>query len=160
MKRFVMFIVACLTFVVMSAETEMKFDPEAYKAEQHKFILSRVNFTQEEAAKFFALHDEMRAKERQLFAKNRNGKRNRPVTNDDCAKAIIDRDNTEIELKKLQAAYHRRMLKVVPATKLINALFAAEDFDRLKFNEMFRNNLGGRHRNHPPRPGKPKNGRQ
>jgi len=147
MRRIIAIFFALITVSVVCAQTTKpaprKFDQAAYKAEQHKYILQRVKFTNEEASQFFALLDEMRAKERQLFDKNKRAKHKHPSTNEECEKAILDHDNTDLQRKKIQQLYHRRMLKVIPAKKLIQAIFAAEEFDHFKFREMFE----GRHGN-------------
>lgn len=138
MKKLFSLFLALLAVVTISAEPKKKFDPEAYRAEQHKFIKCRAQFTNEEATKFFAIYDEMRTKERQLFVTRRKGRYNMPETEEECHQAIINKDNAELQLKKLQQLYHKRMLKVLPAKKVMLALIASEDFDRYKFGEMTR----------------------
>jgi len=140
-----------LLFVFMSLTSafaqKQKFNHEAYKKEQRFYILKRVNMTPDEQRAFFNLYDEMRAAERQVFAKTQSFKNGKyPSTDAECRNAIIERDNNEIQLKKLQYRYHLKMLKVIPANKVARAIWFAEQFDREKFRQMNREN-GKRHGN-------------
>lgn len=115
---------------------EHKFDQEAYKAEQHQFIQKKACLTAEEAKIFFPVYDELRAKEREIFNRMRElRKKGAPVTEAEARKLILEFDNNELELKKLQQRYHQKLLKLMPAKKLAAALFAADRFDRKKFSE-------------------------
>ena len=155
MKQILVIILLAITTIGVSAQRQQKkFDPEAYKTEQHKFIQQRVKFSAEESAKFFKLLDEMRAKERQLFDRNKRSKMKRPTTDAECSKAITEHDNIDLQIKKIQQLYHRRMLKVVPAKKLLDAIFAAEEFDREMFREMSGGKPMGKDGKRGPRPGK------
>lgn len=136
MNRIIAFIIILCSALTMSAEPKRKFDPEAYRAEQHKYIQCKAQLTCDEATKFFAIYDEMRTKERQLFIQSRKGRKNRPETEEECRQCINMHDSNDIQLKKIQQLYHKRMLKVLPAKKVLNAIIAAEDFDRNKFREM------------------------
>lgn len=136
MKKLLSLLLALLAVVNISADPKKKFDPEAYRAEQHRFIKCKAQLTNEEANVFFPIYDEMRTKERQLFASRRKGRYKIPENDKECYQAIINKDNAELQLKKLQQLYHKRMLKVLPARKVMLALIASEDFDRYKFSQM------------------------
>lgn len=120
-----------------------KFDPKAYEAELHKAIIAEAQLTPQEANKFFAIFDEMRAKERAVFEKKRGKIHKKLTTDEDYRNAIIGHDNDELEQKKMQIKYHNKMLKVLPAKKVFDALMAAKKFDNRKFREMTRNNKKG-----------------
>lgn len=134
-RLFTMLVALIATISVMAMDTP-KFDEEAYKAEQHKYILREVRFTQDEAKKFFAIYDEMRAKLRQVFNKMRNERRKKLTSDAECRKSIIERDNDGLQLKKIELQYHQKMLKVLPAKKVLDALVAADKFDKKKFEDM------------------------
>lgn len=149
MKRLIVFIFVLTAVFSLSAQPKAgKFDIENYKAEQHKFIQKAVKFTQEEATAFFQLYDELRTKEFQLFTKGRKDKRVKNMSEEQCRMMILDHDNTELQIKKLQMQYHKKMLRVIPASKLMWAIHAGEEFDRMKIREAFSN--GGKR----PAPGK------
>lgn len=118
------------------AEFNAKFDVEAYRNEQHKYIIDNAKLTAEEAEKFFPIYDEMRAKEREKFVESRKLKRQKPTTDEACRKAIEELDKVEICLKKIQRNYHQKLLQVLPAQKVFDALSASERFDQKKFREM------------------------
>lgn len=127
--------------VAAFANEQKKFDEDAYRTEQHKYIKCQAKLSCEEAKKFFALFDEMRTKEREMFDKLRPYRQgNFPNSEAECRKALMDFDDTELQLKKMQRDYHLKMLKVVPATKLADALHAAADFDRKKYREWNKGN--------------------
>lgn len=126
--------------VAAFANEQKKFDEEAYRTEQHKYIKCQAKLSCEEAKKFFAIFDEMRVKEREIFDKMRPYRQgNFPNNEEACRQALLDFDNAELQLKKIQRDYHVRMLKVVSATKLVAALHAAANFDRKKFREWNNN---------------------
>lgn len=113
-----------------------KFDEESYIAEQHKYILKQVRLTQDEATKFFALYDEMRAKLRVVFNKMRSDRRKKVTADKEAYSMIVERDNDGLRLKKIEQQYHNKMLKVLPAKKVLDALVAADKFDKFKFSDM------------------------
>ncbi|MCM1079456.1 MAG: hypothetical protein NC344_10015 [Bacteroidales bacterium] len=140
------------------ATSQKQFDREAYEKEQHQFIIQKAKLTQEEANKFFAIYDEMRTKERQLFKQTHNHRNHRPKTEAECRKAIMERDKLDIQRKQQQQKYHIRMLKVLPATKVMEALHQAEKFDKMKFRQMSRerNKTNKQHTNNQQKPRKTK----
>lgn len=136
MRTILSIIIAFVFALSATANEQKKFDPDAYRTEIHKYIKCQAKLTCDEAKKFFAIFDEMRDKEREVFAKIRPYRQgNFPSNEADCRKAIMEYDKAELDLKKMQQAYHQKMLKVVPATKLIAALHAAAKFDRTKYRE-------------------------
>lgn len=136
MKRLLTILSILLITIAATAMPTPKFDEEAYTAEQHKYILKEVKLTPEEAKKFFALYDEMRTKMRTVFNKMRCDRRKTPTNDKECRSIITERDNDGIELKRIEQQYHQKMLKVLPAQKVLDALVAADKFDKMKFKEM------------------------
>lgn len=138
MNRFLGFILFCFIAVTVMASDRPKFNKEAYEKEQHQFVIREAKLTKEEAKAFFSIYDEMRAKERQLFRQMHKHKKYRPATEEECRKAIIEGDKLDIARKQLQQKYHLRMLKVLPASKVMEALQQSEKFDQMKFRQMSR----------------------
>ncbi len=134
MKRILTLLI--ILTATITAIAHPKFDEEAYVAEQHKFVMKEVRMTSEEAKKFFTLYDEMRAKMRKVFNKMRSDRRKSPTTDADARNIIIERDNDGITLKKIEQQYHQKMLKVLPAKIVLDALIAADKFDKGKFQEL------------------------
>lgn len=134
-KLYTLLIALMAATSALACETP-KFDPNAYVAEQHKFVLREVRMTPDEAKKFFALYDEMRTKLRKVFDRMRGDRRKKPTSDAECRAIITKRDNDGLELKKIEQQYHQKMLKVLPAKKVLDALIAADKFDKQKFREM------------------------
>lgn len=136
--------ITLLAFFIISVQlvcqAAPKFDPEAYRQEQRRYIIEKTKISANDAAKFFAIYDKMRSAERSLFDKIRDKRNSRPSTEAECRKAIIEKDNMELQLKKLQCKYHQQMLKVLPAKIVLPCLFHAEQFDRSKLRHMSQGN--------------------
>lgn len=155
MKQILLILIILVAPQVSRAERNRKFDPEAYRIEMRNYIIAKASLSADEAQKFFTLFDEMRAKERALFRKTRINKNKPPKTDEECRKAILQKDNTEIELKKMQLKYHESMLKVLPPSVVLKCLFYAEEFDRNKLREASQRH-GGYRKGHDSRNNNPK----
>lgn len=135
MRKIITILLLSVATLCITAQTRRKFDPEAYRLEQRRYILANAQLTSDESTVFFALYDAMRARERQLFDKIRLNRRSRPTTDAECRQAVIDHDNTEIQLKKIQQQYHMKMLRALPPRKVMRCLLLAEKFDRDKLRQ-------------------------
>ena len=107
-----------------------KFSPEKFEADLAAYITKEAKFTEEEAVKFFPLLREMHQKQRGLYKKARNVGKEKPSTEDACAAAIRERDKLDIEQKQIEQVYHQKMLQVIPASKLYDAIRAETRFHR------------------------------
>ena len=135
MKRIFTIIIFVALALYAAAEPNCKFNPKAYKAEQRKYITQKAKLSQKDAQTFFGIYDEMRAEERKLFSKISFNRKKQPQTEEECYKAITEKDKTEIKLKKVQQQYHQKMLKALPAKVVMKCLYFAEHFDRKKLRE-------------------------
>ena len=129
MRRFVLLCITSMLFTVCMAQ-EKKFSPEKFDAEMTAYITKQAKLTDEEASKFFPLLREMHKKQRCLFKKKRDMGKEKPANEEGCANAIRERDKLEIELKQLEQGYHKKMLQVIPASKLYDAIRAESQFHR------------------------------
>lgn len=129
MKRYVFF---CFSFILVTVcfAHGKKFSPEKFDAEMTAYITKEVRLTDEEAAKFFPLLREMHKKQRCLYKKMRDGGKEKPTTEEGCAAAIRERDKWDIELKQLEQCYHKKMMQVLPASKVYDAIRAESQFHR------------------------------
>ncbi len=159
MKKILMTIVLLFGILpLLPAQQNKGFDIKTYKAELQAYVIKHAGITEAEAQKFFAIYGEMRQEERKLFSKIGEGWKQKPSTEEECRKAILEKDEREIQLKKIQQQYHLKMLKVLPATKVMPCLFFSEKFDRKKFREMSARRKGdSKGHNHNVKEGK--NGR-
>lgn len=136
MRRYVaMAFVALLAAVVMAQERK-PFDPRRFEADLEQYITTAACLTPAEASAFFPVYREMRCKQMAAWG---NERRMRHVdTSDDkaCAEAIRKRDESDIELKRIQQAYHERFMAIIPASKVFKVLKAEDDFHRQMFKRV------------------------
>ena len=128
MKRYTVILFSILLTLMVSAQDQKKFSPEKFQADLEEFITKEAHFDQQEAAKFFPLLRELQAKQRAIYGRMRQT----PKPGDDakCAEAIREWDRANIELKQLDQQYHKKMMQVVPASKLFDAIMAESRFHR------------------------------
>ena len=128
MTRYTVILFSMLLTLMVSAQDQKKFSPEKFQADLEEFITKEAHFDQQEAAKFFPLLRELQAKQRAIYGRMRQT----PKPGDDakCAEAIREWDKANIELKQLDQQYHKKMMQVVPASKLFDAIMAESRFHR------------------------------
>lgn len=127
------FQLALMTAVAQQQHTPMRqFSPEQFDKELQQFITQQAGFTPQEAAKFFPVYMEMQKKQRALYARQQQLGRIKPTDEKGCEKAIRQRDEIELELKRIQQTYHDRLLSIVAASKLYDAIKAEDRFHRQK----------------------------
>jgi len=151
MKRLVMTaLTALLISIQLTAQVPQqqqqfmpeKFSPEKFQAELEQFITKEAGLTPQESAKFFPIFREMQKKQRAIYDRDRQVGWMKPTDEQGCQKAIRQRDENELELKRIQQTYHNRMLSIVSGSKLFDVIQAEDRFYRMKFR-----NWG--HRNRP-----------
>lgn len=121
---------------------ERKFSPEKFQAELEQYITKEACLTPQEAASFFPIYREMQKKQRTIFERQRQLGKVKPLDERECEKAIRQRDENELEQKRIQQTYHNKMLSVVSASKLFDVMQAEDRFHRMKFRSW----SGGRPR--------------
>lgn len=134
MKRLQLTLIVLLTAMAVSAQDnnrpQEKFSPEKFEAELHDFIVSEAHLTSQEEAKFFPVYREMQQKQRAVYDRQRNLGKQKPQGEEACRKAIQERDEKDIELRRIQQDYHKRFLDLLPASKVWDILKAEERFHR------------------------------
>jgi len=138
-------VLICMMFllagvVVTQAQETRKFSPEKFQAEMEQFITKEAGLTADESAKFFPLYREMQQKQRAIFEKVRKEGFVKPVDDAACRKLVERRDATELEMKKIQKAYHEKFFTVIPASKVLKVLRAEESFHRRTFRNWGQGN--------------------
>lgn len=132
-----------------------RFSPDKFDAELREFITNEAKLTEQEAAKFFPVYKEMQAKQREVFGRQKALGMSKPEDEKACKEAIRQRDENDLEMKRIQQAYHEKFLKLLPAAKVYAILQAEDQFHRrmLRRNNPFgqfgRNSMGfpGQNRN-------------
>ena len=105
---------------------QQKFSPEKFDQELQAFITTEAKLTTQEAAKFFPVYKEMQAKQRGLYERQRKLVWTNPQDEASCLKAIRERDEIDLEMKRILQTYHNRFLETLPASK-VYAIIQAED---------------------------------
>ena len=132
-----------------------KFSPEKFQADLEQFITKEACLTPQEAAKFFPIYKEMQAKQRTVYERQRQLGFGKPADEKGCEKNIRQRDEYDLELKRIQQTYHNKFLSVISASKLYDVLNAEDRFHRQMLRgwnqgggQMMRGwNQGGNRRN-------------
>ena len=67
---------------------------------------------------------------------------NKPSNDEACKQAILEYDKLNLELRQLDVTYHKKMMKLVPASKVYEIMKAENRFHR----QMMKGWQRGRHR--------------
>lgn len=136
MKRLYSFALLLMMAFMVSAQSEQhksgqkKFSPEQFDAELQQFIVKEANLTPQESAKFFPVYKEMQRKQRALYDRMRQMGQIKPKDEKSCQKAIRERDEIDVELKRVQQSYHNKFLDILPASKVYDVIKAEDRFHR------------------------------
>lgn len=148
----------CLLLTQTHAQEQKKFSPEKFQAELEQFITKEACLTPQEAASFFPIYREMQKKQRVIFDRQRQMGKVKPSDEQACEKAIRQRDENELEQKRILQTYHNKMLSVVSASKLFDVIQAEDRFHRMKFRNWSGGKPGGKPngksdgKSHQPKP--------
>lgn len=153
MKRMCYVIVMMAFGLIANAQDDKVFSPEKFDAALQHFITTEAKLTQQEAQKFFPVYREMQSMQRPLFDRQRKLVTEKPQDEASSLKAIRERDDIDIEMKRLQKTYHERFLEFLPASKVYNIIKAEDHF----YRNMFRRY---NHNQRPPHSMRQKNNNQ
>ena len=138
MKYKRLLLLLCIFFSATLMHAQGKVDFNRLKAETHRFITQEAGLTTQETARLFPIFDEMRTKQRGYFDRLRAIHSARPSSEREALEMIERADTYEIQLKQIEQRYHKEMLKVISATKLMRVLEAERRFHRQMFRKMAR----------------------
>lgn len=154
MNRIIISLLILVCSLAANAQGQMKapkFDPQKFEQQMESFILDRMHLTAAEKTKFLPIYREKRKKE--LAAIKREGElytKGMPKSEKDWAERMKIHDAIQVEQKKIQQEYHLKMIRVVPASKVMAMIRAEEEFHRDAFKKFQSGNHGG---NRGQRPG-------
>lgn len=146
LRRYIISILLVLCGVLAIAQEPKKFDPAQFEANLEQFVTTEARLTPAESAEFFPLYREMRKKQMAYFCDHRRWQYVDEADDKACADAIRRIDNNDLEIKRLQQAYHEKFLRILPASKVYRIIKAEEKFHRQQFKRIHAN--GKRHRQH------------
>ena len=136
MKYKRLLLLLCIFFSATLMHAQGKVDFNRLKAETYRFITQEAGLTTQETARLFPIFDEMRTKQRGYFDRLRAIHSARPSSEREALEMIERADTYEIQLKQIEQRYHKEMLKVISATKLMRVLEAERRFHRQMFRKM------------------------
>lgn len=129
-KRLTVWLLGTLFAVTVSAQDNQKFSPEKFEADMQAFISREAHFTKQESDAYFPLLKEMQTKQRDLYARIRQVGIKRPTDEKAFAESVRQSDKLNIELRQIEQKYHLKMMQVVPASKVYDAIHAETRFHR------------------------------
>lgn len=132
-RSFLVILFLLLTLSITAENPQNQFDAKRFQTDLEAFITQEVALTPKESARFFPLYREMMEKQRALFNKGKAYRHIKPSNEAACRKAIQEKDNIELQIKKLQQQYHNKFLKVISASKLYEVMKAEDKFHRQAF---------------------------
>ena len=130
-----LFLVIALLTGCLGMQAQEKFDPAKFKADRQKFITEEAGLTQQEAAKFFPLYDEMSDQLRAIHQQKKALKKSNPTSETAYRKVIEQRDALEVKMKQIERTYHVKFLNVLSAKKLYDVLNAETRFYKNAFKK-------------------------
>lgn len=130
-----LFLVIALLTSCLGIQAQGKFDPAKFKADRQKYITEEAGLTQQEAAKFFPLYDEMSDKLRAIHQQKKALRKSKPTTEAAYRKVIEQRDAFEVRMKEIERTYHVKFLNVLSAKKLYDVLNAETRFYKNAFKK-------------------------
>lgn len=141
MLRYFVILIMFLSSFVANAQApdgkdNRRFDPQKFERQLEGFVLKRLELSQTEASAFLPLFRQKRKAEVAIMDSGRKNRHKRPSSEKEWAQALKTFDANEVRLKKIQQEYHERMLKVIPASKIMKMVKAEEDFHREVFSKM------------------------
>ena len=126
----ILLILQLLMLVSVSAQGPQKFSPEKFDADMEKFVTEQAKLTQQESEKFFPLFREMHQKQRAVYHKIRQATKQKPADDKACEATLKLCDKLNVELREIEQSYHQKMMKVISAKKVYDAILAENQFHR------------------------------
>ena len=107
-----------------------RFDPKEFQQRMEEALTRQAGLTPDEAKAFFPIYKEMKEKQRGIGVQIHQLKTQ--CNSDEAAytAAIIKIKQLMVESAQLEQSYYRRLLEVVPASKVFKVMKAEDDFHR------------------------------
>lgn len=128
-----MALLVCFTIGVVAqnpAHGERKFDPQKFQQMVEGQLTKDAELTMDEAKAFFPLYNEMREKQRAIGEQIHRLKKEQTADEKTCAEKVTRIKQLQVDMAKLEQDYYKRILKVIPAEKVLKVMKAEDDFHR------------------------------
>ncbi|RSK39317.1 sensor of ECF-type sigma factor [Mangrovimonas spongiae] len=125
--------------VSFSSIGQDKSKKEKIDALEIAYITEHLNFTKQEAQKFWPIYNTFEDKEDELRYKMRNKKHNtnfESLSEQDAKKLIADFNSLEEQMHNLRKNYTQDLLQILPAKKVLLLKKTEEEFRRKMFEEF------------------------
>ncbi|MGN0068318.1 MAG: hypothetical protein ACI350_01085 [Prevotella sp.] len=132
-RKHILFLATLLVALTVDAQRPNGFNPEQFERELEQFIVTEAGLSPAEASQFFPLYREMRKKQLTIFNQDRMDRFVNMTDEKECAKAIKQKDENEIEQKEIQRDYHNKFMRVLSAQKVLRIIKAEDKFHRQFF---------------------------
>lgn len=129
-KNILLLAVMIMASMTSCAQHRKKFDPNQFKSDLHAYIIKEAELTSQEQNKFFPVYDEMMDKQRDVFDTLRKLRHQKNVTDAQAKQIILRSDLLQSRLKQIERNYHSRMMRIIPASKLLRVFRAERRFHR------------------------------
>ena len=130
MKKILTISLLLMMTIMVNAQDNKRFSPEKFEADLRCFITKEASLTPQEADKLFPVFREMREKQREIYEKMRKLGMNKASDDEACKQFIIEYDKLNLELGQLDVTYHKKMIKMIPASKVYAVMQAEKRFHR------------------------------
>jgi len=147
MNRIIISILMIICSLSVSAQgpKNNKFDPQKFEQQMESFVVERMHLTAAEKAKFLPIYREKRKKELATIKKEGElFRKGMPKNETEWAESMKLHDAIQVQQKKIQQEYHLKMIKVIPASKVVAMIRAEEDYHRTAFTMFQGGNPGAR----------------
>jgi uncharacterized protein YdiU (UPF0061 family) len=106
-----------------------QFSPTEYWNQQKAFFTEKAGLTEDEAAAFFPLYNELQQKKRDLNREMRRMTRQENQTEEQAQKSLDAIADVNIKIAELEKEYTKKFKEVLPATKILKVQNAEEQFN-------------------------------
>lgn len=121
-------------------EGRPRFDKEKFEHEMQDYIICNAGLSPREAEAFmpifFEMKEKMRNQQRKIEIAYRRAVRSN-MSDKDCRRILDEVEKMELRLNNIRTDYMKRLRKLIPASKLVKALNADQNFGRDQFRKMF-----------------------
>ena len=133
-RRAFMALMALFTMNLWAQQTQgagkPRFDPQEFQLRMEEALTRQAGLTADEAKAFFPIYNEMKGKQRAISVQIHQLKTQCKPDEAAYTATITKIKQLLVESAQLEQTYYRRLLEVVPASKVFKVMKAEDDFHR------------------------------
>lgn len=159
MKHFIAIIASLAMCLCMAAQPQgspkqgqndgirREFNPELYKKNMREFVTTHAKLTEAEATSVFPIINELHEKQHKLMWQQRGlmkkGMQDANLSEDEYEKIVTQSTDIDVEIKKLEQTYYKKLHSVLPWKKVYAVRIALNRF-QMEALKKFRPDRGNR----------------